>query len=150
MTWPALAACLLLALLVSWPAQGVGRGPRLLPVGAEVAHMICGKGGVGDLVLDLYRATRPPEPSQPAVRGSRGSSGGPASFLRISQTEIDMKPQNSIGVTGSVIRLTVVMLSVLVAVGMLMFESSAGATPSRAFTQVAAGVPVPLSPACFP
>lgn len=54
-----------------------------------------------------------------------------------------MKPQNSIGVTGSVIRLTVVMLSVLVAVGMLMLESSAGATPSRAFTQVSAGAQVP-------
>lgn len=69
-TWPALAACLLLALQVSWPAQGVGRGPSLLPAGAEVAHtMVCGKGGAGDLVLDLYRATRPPEPSP--ARGSR-------------------------------------------------------------------------------
>ncbi len=57
--------------------------------------------------------------------------------------EKDMKPPNSAGVTGSVIRLTVVILSVLVAVGMLIFESSASAMPSRAFTPVSAGIQVP-------
>jgi len=44
-----------------------------------------------------------------------------------------MSPQNSSNVVGPVVRLTIVMISVLAAIGMLVIESSAGSVLGHSF-----------------